>query len=971
MTLLGEIDIPNLWEDAIRAYDPGMGPDLRLRRTWKEIFFALSSLARHAPNFKMIAFEEKKELLEKNVKMALEKVPVASGQWTVSEFINRLVDDEGNYLFHVKTSVTRKKTQNVPAPHGVAAAFDSTRFQDSGSVSHLIERVRTYALKWNGEDYYAPYCPILNASMVGKSRLISELPNHGVFIFTVCLRPETDPEYRPPRSGPVADWATKDAKDPILFTQQTCFFLECVLDLFKDWLSLRSETEQTDLVSAAKAWEKYQKDNQKKIWDTVNAKIETATRTISNAEGLANTIEVIISNSQSRMESVLKKIHDLLAQWVSDYVFSESKRTLFLFVVDEAKQLKLDEGAMNGFTLFRRALRAFPIASEEVPLLFCLLTDTSSKVSNFSPAAEVSNSARILKGPHLLFPPFTVVNSIDVWADRARFTQVQQGAGVKTILHQIRNSCVDPDLQSDELDAGPADPLIALQGTLTVEILETYEYMATYGRAGLYAQLIGMKLDPLNQAGPSKLHQLLKVKLLRRLQSSHCVTRDDEDAKSFNSSDKVDIQVSQQEVIGVLGAVSAISVSACSVLATEVSAGHIRLILAISKLGNYVFTFEVSEPVLALAAHELICYMGWPTVLSKLAATQFNGATQLGIRGEYAFGFLALMAYQICMGFNTTSDFLTTIPIAIRSFPCLPLIEFLQRFLGETMRRVSAETEEAWIQMQTIFKYASVRPNQIVRVETAPSLEMVYENFLRGTLICCKKNQQGIDFVIPVNNPGFSRHTQALPSSFMVSNETLVANTHARLGACRVDLNPTRGRINLRDRLLNPRTLILEEDMTFILVQVKTGKSLSSIADKVEVLDQIDNLSLANGFQPNIVLLCELRNAESPEQERKEPISRNPQSICPLAVRGQKRQLNDRFAIFSRDLKPSDIWTDSNPGLTARMDEEFSRVLEPQRNLLHNKNIDRMDLALLPEMCRTQPPFDSCMRKRAFDRITH
>jgi hypothetical protein len=60
--------------------------------------------------------------------------------------------------------------------------------------------------------FYAPYAALINASMTGKSRLVMELGNHGVFVMLICLRLDDHPNSndRPPRTPFLADYEEVD-----------------------------------------------------------------------------------------------------------------------------------------------------------------------------------------------------------------------------------------------------------------------------------------------------------------------------------------------------------------------------------------------------------------------------------------------------------------------------------------------------------------------------------------------------------------------------------------------------------------------------------------------------------------------------------------------------------------------------------------------------------------------------------------
>ena len=82
-------------------------------------------------------------------------------------------------------------------------------------------------------------------------------------------------------------------------------------------------------------------------------------------------------------------------------------------------------------------------------------------------------------------------------------------------------------------------------------------------------------------------------------------------------------ELGDKENMAVLGALAAIEVSAASTLATELSAGHMRPVAGVSEDRHMVYTLEISEPLMALAAHKLILKgkITWECILRSFRAT--------------------------------------------------------------------------------------------------------------------------------------------------------------------------------------------------------------------------------------------------------------------------------------------------------------------------------------------------------------
>ena len=72
------------------------------------------------------------------------------------------------------------------------AAFEAP-FQDNrGVLRNFLKKMEECRNRWCENDHsrrlYAPYIPIVQASMMGKSRMFFTLPKHDIFVFYLCLR---------------------------------------------------------------------------------------------------------------------------------------------------------------------------------------------------------------------------------------------------------------------------------------------------------------------------------------------------------------------------------------------------------------------------------------------------------------------------------------------------------------------------------------------------------------------------------------------------------------------------------------------------------------------------------------------------------------------------------------------------------------------------------------------------------------
>ncbi len=69
---------------------------------------------------------------------------------------------------------------------------------------------------------------------------------------------------------------------------------------------------------------------------------------------------------------------------------------------------------------------------------------------------------------------------------------------------------------------------------------------------------------------------------------------------------RMGVSLTDAGTMAVLGSMASIEICAASKLDSEIASGHMRLVAAISEDRHLVYTMDVSEPVLARAAHLLI-----------------------------------------------------------------------------------------------------------------------------------------------------------------------------------------------------------------------------------------------------------------------------------------------------------------------------------------------------------------------------
>ena len=105
---------------------------------------------------------------------------------------------------------------------------------------------------------------------------------------------------------------------------------------------------------------------------------------------------------------------------------SHERRRVLVLALDEARWL-LETSSNDPTGWFRRLRRALNRANNAIARehgsfagIFAILIDTNSKISNFTPPPSTDASARDVTGRSVLFPPFILTHTMDIFIDERR-----------------------------------------------------------------------------------------------------------------------------------------------------------------------------------------------------------------------------------------------------------------------------------------------------------------------------------------------------------------------------------------------------------------------------------------------------------------------------------------------------------------------------------------------------------------------
>eukprot|EP01031_Cornospumella_fuschlensis_P030502 gene30503-36865_t len=214
------------------------------------------------------------------------------------------------------------------------------------------------------DSYCAGYLTLCQSSGYGKTRLVKELSQDFILIY-ICLRPSAWDGW-PKRSPVIADYIQKLTTDGQweAFLTHMYSYLESVLP--------RSEKGKLSLPD----------------WGG---------RFVSDAAADREFQESFWRGYVTFLSSSVKPKGNKLPQWL------KNNKTRVLLAIDEASALL--RPSTDFFLAFRRALRNVQ-SRQQTCIMFALVVDTNSALSNFSPVKHRDPSSRVNKGKQELFYPY-------------------------------------------------------------------------------------------------------------------------------------------------------------------------------------------------------------------------------------------------------------------------------------------------------------------------------------------------------------------------------------------------------------------------------------------------------------------------------------------------------------------------------------------------------------------------------------
>jgi hypothetical protein len=578
----------------------------------------------------------------------------------------------------------------------------AVEFQKEASLADFKRHVENQFNKWKSTDYYTPYFAFISPSMMGKSRILSEVHRVGLFAFLVCFRREGSVGI-PVRTFMIANLLETIATGYNEYGIQKIMFrfiVNCVKKLSL-WLQNYSPKKLQNVKSKeqklASDWYTHQteeKNGESLFWKSIFNQVEADKVKPEKNDDLVE----LANTNRDELKEILTQIKIRLGLLGAENTFYNNSCILFEF--DESKALIDAKRKDNDQNMFHFMRRSFIIIPENTPgntgcaPVMAVFTDTTSKVSNFLPSKPWDNSARALTNSTKLMDPFYTIDSFDAFAE----------------------------------------PLSRKPSSGTLQSLET-EY-PKYGRPAFEATVSSGEKD-------------VVVKLVNVV------------AKKLLGNNKV---INPVEAVSILGVLVPLNVHPSYELASELVASRMRICCGINRQRTLVYTSNLPEPIMAIAALKITKELGWKDILAGIKHELGCVTVDIGYKGELGMQIACLIATTKCD--PTIGDF----PF-IKS---TPLSDFVQVLVGrdlfsKTFGRQNINKNlvpkqppviltkrqsdmEAKIEDPNFISIAKmwVRVHQFVRFNGTVTGKVLLEYFKRGTAILCKQNNPGCDLILPV-----------------------------------------------------------------------------------------------------------------------------------------------------------------------------------------------------------------------------
>lgn len=549
-------------------------------------------------------------------------------------------------------------------------------------IKYVLSILDNNVKRWKKQVMYANYTSVIQASGMGKSRMIKQLAESGVYIFYCCLRLSG--------SGyPLTSYITEHLLSSYDELHFVAYFIACLDKL--------TETPNIDAINwyhlqIARKGNYTNQENVQAFWQDIISRMEKLKSTFKNVVNVDPT--AILRNSYHDVIKTYPNIRDTVTD--NDilricFVFDESRCLLEVGPKINAGNQEKVIGKNNAFNNMRRALIRF----DDYANVFTLVMDTVSRLSNFQPTQVVDPSARVEIEGKKLFEPLYLFPTTDVMA-------------------------------------------------VKVNILETTKLEDAVHPSILYRYGRPMWGAHIEKRG----HEEMETHLQRLV---HLASNKILGGKVIENVEKLD----HASALAILAIRISLNVSPLSQLSSELIASHMRVCGFVSDDRMLVTSNYLIEPILAEAAAQLMESIPVHALLDHLLKAVRSGMVEAGFRGELGARIILMKAWDVCKLSTITNRYSSPITIA-KFMNALFGIDFAE-FVMKQKKQQEIPDDEDGLSSGHLFNQDDVENladakiffTSFVAITYTPTKKDLLQFLLRGTAIICKRNQKGVDFIIP------------------------------------------------------------------------------------------------------------------------------------------------------------------------------------------------------------------------------
>ena len=590
----------------------------------------------------------------------------------------------------------------------------SANYIDNNNCAAFLAYIEGLKLKYANNEYAALYTSIVNASGIGKSRLLSEMSLHRANVMFCCLRP-LESSGIPARSLFASELLRiGENKSSCFYIERFCSYFVAAFTVFNkyDCPSVLEQQKEGYEMELKIEFELQFIHVRKMFTDSERPK------SLKNIQGSLK--DPNIGESLAVLSKWRKMLSDYISLHLQPKVADADKMNFFVF--DEARAFISDSSDLN-HTLFSYLRYSFSFldAAAGINMFMGILLDTLSRVSDFQPS-DYDASMRIPGKGTKLLDPYFAINTNDLY-----FTGID--------LEKLTIAISSNDVTSYQEAALPRSINCKLKNSNWM-VQQTGWRMAlgfmAMGRPLWFSYLLGS----LN-AGIRIEHNLLNI-----TQKSISFVKGLTVAKLDNRLKGNDF--TDEMKTSMLSLVLGCRLKLNAVIAEKMISDLMASCFYISKTRNTIMCGYSSEPILADGALRLLngkdmCGFVQNNLISAIKEDAKGGCIDQGEVGEVLARYILIQAVYHSQIINKSNTTLCGVSV----------LTFLNAFVTDPMKAM-ADIDSVLLSGTLLF-------NHFIPAEEFVGISDIYKYYARGAAILCKTNNPGVDFIIPIKlENGFS-----------------------------------------------------------------------------------------------------------------------------------------------------------------------------------------------------------------------